>query len=70
MLLFKPPMLLHRRPIPIAISVCLHVVCRFVCCGQTLQDRSTVCIEVEDECGGDISIFVVFDHPNQIESGA
>ena len=37
-----PPMLLHRRPFPIALSVC-----RVVYCGQTVQDRPIVCIKVE-----------------------
>ena len=36
---FRPPMLLHRRPITVAQSVCLSSVCRVVYCGQTVQDR-------------------------------
>ena len=33
----------YREPFPIALSV----LCRVVYCGQTVQDRPIVCIEVE-----------------------
>ena len=54
-------MLQHRRPVPIALCVCLSVICCVVCCGQTVQDRPTVCIEVEQQCGVDILIGTIFD---------
>ena len=41
-------------------SLCLSV-CRVVYCGQTVQDRPIVCIEVEWECGDEISIGTIFD---------
>ena len=39
--IIRLPMLLHKRPISIVLSVC-----RVVYCGQTVQDRRIVCIEV------------------------
>ena len=48
----KQSMLNHRRPVLIALSV----VCHIVYCGQTVEDRRMVCIEVEYECEADISI--------------
>ena len=41
-------------------SLCLSV-CWFVYCGQMVQDRPIVWIEVEQECGDDISISPIFD---------
>ena len=48
------------QSIPIALSVCLSV-CRVVYCGQTVQAKPMVCIEVEYEWGADISIGTIFD---------
>ena len=43
-------------PIPITVPVvCLPH------CGQTVQDRHIGCMEVECECGGEISIGGIFD---------
>ena len=42
-------------------SLRLSVICCVVYCGQTVQDRPMVCIEVELECGVDISIDTIFD---------
>ena len=36
-------------------------VFRVVYCGQTVQDRPLGCIEIELECGDDISIGTIFD---------
>ena len=45
--------------------VCLSSVCLLHCvlwpCGQTVQDRPAVCIEIELECGDEISIGTTFD---------
>ena len=35
-------------------------VFRVVYCGQTVQDRPIVCVEVEQECGDEISIGTIF----------
>ena len=53
--MIRPLMLLHRWPIPIALSVCCIAYC-----GYTVQDGLMVCIEVEHECRVDISIGTVF----------
>ena len=50
-------MLQYRRPIAIALSVCLSVAY----CGQTVLDRHIVCMEVESECGDEISNGTIFD---------
>ena len=55
-LLGETPLCLAFSPIPIALSVCRPSVCRLVCCGQTVQDRHIVCIEVEWERGDEILI--------------
>ena len=47
-MIFRPPMLLHKRPVPIA----LYGVCRVLCCGQTVPDKPTMCTEVEQKLGG------------------
>ena len=49
--IFRPPILQHKRPVAIALSVCRVMYCR-----QTVQDRLIVCILVEQECWDDISI--------------
>ena len=48
-------------PIPIVLSVGLSVW-RVVYCGQTVQDKHVVCIEVKYECCVDISIGTIFDN--------
>ena len=53
--------LLVLRPLCSDRCVCLSVVCRVVYCGQPVQDRHIVYIEVEWECGVDISIATIFD---------
>ena len=50
-------MLLHRWHIQIAMSV----VCRIVFCGQMVQDRPIVCMEVEQGPTVNISIGTIFD---------
>ena len=42
-------------------SVCRLLVCRVVYCGQTVQDRPMLFMEVEHECEDDISIGTIFD---------
>ena len=54
-------MLRHRQPIPIVLSVVCLFVCRVVYCGQAVQDRPIVRIEVTYQCGNDISIVTIFD---------
>ena len=48
---------MHRQPIPVTLSV----VCRNEYCGQAVQDRPFVCMEVQQEYGADISIGAIFD---------
>ena len=55
----RPHVLMHRWLIPIALSV----ACCIVYYGQKVQNRPTLCIEVEEHCSADISIGIIFDSP-------
>ena len=43
--ILRPQMPQDRRPIPIILCVVCLSACHVVYCGQTMQDRSMVCIE-------------------------